>query len=72
MNLRFQVDDTEHNLPMPEADELPDLGRQIHSCVVQSCGERQIRKDLEARIHDGMLDALVDQTDLDLGQVIAG
>lgn len=69
MKLLFTNGAVPHELPFPESDDLTVLGECLYRSVIETFKSDDCRKDLHSRIFDGLLNSLVDQTDLNLGEV---
>lgn len=73
MNLSFLVNGTAYEMEIPEwQDELSAALEQLHESIVHACGDATPAADLGARLYVTALHALVEQCDLDLGEIVAG
>jgi hypothetical protein len=71
VTLYCEVNGKKQNVRLPSAGELPDAARQIETSVKKACGNAAPHPFLSSRIMDALLNALVEQSDWDIGEVLA-
>ncbi len=70
MKLSFRVNGNQHEVEISEWGDLPEMLAQLHDEVVEACGQAKPAADLQARLYIAALHSLVDQSDLDVGEVV--